>query len=185
MAASVAILLQIQEHTSAYSTRGDIQLKVLIQGQQSLLNVYSAIIDDPRNAALTNTNFAASLLFVNYLASTEGQQLIGNYGITIYNQSLFTPFVPLASGAVSNDTVLGWIKSYAYMSNDAVPVISAAGTECPTQYRYNADTLYSVTYVANLNAQLSISLPNYTLTDSKKITLAQAVPSLNSKVNRA
>ena len=54
----------------SYSTRGDIQLKVLVQGQQSLLNVYSAIIDDPRNAALTNTNFAASLLFVNYLVST-------------------------------------------------------------------------------------------------------------------
>ena len=31
----------------SYSTRGDIQLKVLVQGQQSLLNVYSAIIDDP------------------------------------------------------------------------------------------------------------------------------------------
>ena len=169
----------------AYSTKGDIQLKVLIQGQQSLLNVYSAIIDDPRNAALTNTNFAASLLFVNYLASTEGQQLIGNYGVTIYNQSLFTPFVPLASGAVSNDTVLGWIKSYAYMSNDAVPVINAAGTECPMQYRYSVDTLYSITYVANVNAQLSTSLPNYTIEDGKKNTLAQAVPSLSSKVNRA
>jgi hypothetical protein len=71
------------------------------------------------------------------------------------------------------------------MSNDTVPVISAAGTECPPQYRYNADTLYSVTYVANLSAQLSINLPNYTITSGKKIALAQAVPSLNSKVNRA
>ncbi len=50
----------------AYSNRGDIQLKIQIQGQQSLLNVYSAIIDNPQNAALTNTNFNASLLFVNY-----------------------------------------------------------------------------------------------------------------------
>jgi len=96
----------------SYSTRGDIQLKVLVQGQQSLLNVYSAIIDNPQNSNLANTNFAASLLFVNYLTSTEGQQLIGNYGVTIHNQSLFSPFVPLASGTVSNDTVLGWIKSY-------------------------------------------------------------------------
>jgi tungstate transport system substrate-binding protein len=168
----------------AYSTRGDIQLKVLVQGQQSLLNVYSAIIDDPRNAALTNTNFAASLLFVSYLTSTEGQQLIGNYGVTIYNQSLFTPFVPLASGAVTNATELGWIKSYAYMSSDTVPVISASGTECPQQYRYNAGSLYSITYVANYNSQLSTSFPNYTITNGKKITLAQAVPSPGSKVNR-
>jgi tungstate transport system substrate-binding protein len=168
----------------SYSTRGDIQLKVLVQGQQSLLNVYSAIIDDPRNAALTNTNFAASLLFVNYLASPEGQQLIGNYGVSIYNQSLFTPFVPLASGAVSNDTVLGWIKSYAYMSNDAVPVISASGTECPTQYRYNESSLYSITYVANVNAQLSISLPTYAITDKQKTALTQIAPSLGNKISK-
>jgi tungstate transport system substrate-binding protein len=169
----------------SYSTRGDIQLKVLVQGQQSLLNVYSAIIDDPRNAALTNTNFAASLLFVNYLVSNEGQQLIGNYGVSIYNQSLFTPFVPLASGAVSNDTVLGWIKSYAYMSSDTVPVISASGTECPTQYRYNAGDLFSATYdlVANFNANSSISTPNYYVADKQKITLAQAMP-ISSKVYR-
>ena len=47
----------------AYSTMGNIQLKVLIQGQQSLLNVYSAIIDDPRNTNLTSTNFDDSLCF--------------------------------------------------------------------------------------------------------------------------
>jgi tungstate transport system substrate-binding protein len=171
----------------SYSTRGDIQLKTLVQGQQSLLNVYSAIIDDPRNAALTNTNFAASLLFINYLVSPEGQQLIGNYGVTIYNQSLFTPFVPLASGAVSNDTVLGWIKSYAYMSSDTVPVISASGTECPTQYRYNAGDLFSATYdlVANFNANISISTPNYYVADKQKIVLAQAMPTpSSSKVYR-
>ena len=161
----------------AYSTRGDIQLKVLVQGQQSLLNVYSAIIDDPRNANLTATNFNASLLFVNYLASSEGQQLIGNYGVTVYNQSLFTPFVPLASGAVSNDTLLGWIKSYAYMTSDATPVIGASGTECPSQYRYNAGDLYSATYdtVANMNAQLSTSYSNYNIADKQKIITLQAI----------
>ena len=166
-----------------YSTRGDIQLKVLIQGQQSLLNVYSAIIDNPQNVNLTSTNFNASLLFVNYLASSEGQQIIGNYGVTSYNQSLFTPFVPLASGTVSNDTLLSWIKSYAYMNT--TPAISASGTECPPQYQYNAGNLYSVTYVANLSAQISIGLPNYYVADGNKITLAQTMPTPSSnKVNR-
>ena len=75
----------------AYYNKGDIQLKIQIQAQQSLLNVYSAIIDNPRNSALSNTNFNASMLFVNYLVSDEGQQLIGNYGKVAYNQSLFTP----------------------------------------------------------------------------------------------
>ncbi len=61
-----------------------------------------------------------------------------------FGQSLFTPFVPLASGAVSNDTLLGWIKSYAYINSNNQ--ISATGTECPAAFRYNAGNLYSATY---------------------------------------
>ena len=169
----------------AYSTRGDIQLKILVQGQQSLLNVYSAIIDDPRNANLANTNFAASLLFVNYLASTEGQQLIGNYGVTLYNQSLFTPFVPLATGSVSDPLLLSWIKIYAYMTSDTPPVISASGTECPSQYRYNEGALYSVTYIANYNASISINVPNYFIVDKPKTTTVQITPTQGNKLYSA
>ena len=72
----------------AYYDRGDIQLKIQIQAQQSLLNVYSAIIDNPQKAGLTGTNFNASLTFVNWLVSTAGQQIISNYGIASYNQVL-------------------------------------------------------------------------------------------------
>jgi hypothetical protein len=156
-------------------------LKIQIQAQKALLNVYSAIIDNPQSAALTGINFNAAMTFVNFLVSDEGQQLIGNYGVTSYNQSLFTPFVPLASGTVSNDTLLGWIKSYAYMNS--TPAISASGTECPSQYRYNAGDLYSPSYdaLANMNLSASISLPNYYSTDSQQLTLAQ--PSTYSQGN--
>ncbi|HEX7483175.1 MAG TPA: hypothetical protein VF350_06890, partial [Candidatus Bathyarchaeia archaeon] len=98
-----------------------------------------------------------------------------------------TPFVPLVSGTVSNDTLLGWVKSYAYMTSDTSPVIGATGTECPSQYRYNAGNLYSATYdtvVANFNANLSINTPNYYVTDKPKINVAQAVMPSGSKVNR-
>ena len=101
MVASGGYTIQIQARTFHILQEVIYSLKVYVQGQQSLLNVYSAIIDDPRNANLANTNFDASLLFVNYLVSAEGQQLIGNYGVSLYNQSLFTPFVPLATGTVS------------------------------------------------------------------------------------
>jgi len=160
----------------AYYERGDIQLTIQIQAQQSLLNVYSAIIDNPQNSALASTNFNASLLFVNYLVSSEGQQLIQNFGQTAYNQSLFTPYVPLATGTVSNDTLLGWIKSYAYMNS--IPSINATGTECPLQFRYNAGNLYSATYdaVANINANLSFNSSNYYITDKKQVTLTQPTP---------
>ena len=176
----------------AYYNGGNIQEKIEIQAQQALLNVYSAIIDNPQNANLTSINFNAAILFVNYLVSTEGQQLIANYGISTYGQQLFSPFVPLASGTASNATLLGWIQSYSYMSYNTATnaaVINSSGTECPTQYRYNAGNLYAQTYdtvVANMNLSASISLPNYYITDGQQITFAQPVPiQSNSKVSKA
>ncbi len=128
----------------AYYDQGNIQLKPAIQAQQALLNVYSAVIDDPRNSNLTQTHFDASLVFVNWLVSNEGQQLIANFGVSTYHQQLFSPFVPLASGTAPNATLLSWIQSYAYFNS--TPAISANGTECPPVYRYNAGDLYSASY---------------------------------------
>jgi hypothetical protein len=165
----------------AYFVPGTIQLKIVIQAQQALLNVYSAIIDNPTNANLTNTNFNASMTFVNYLVSDAGQQLIANYGVSTYGQQLFYPFVPLAGGTAPNATLLGWIHSYAYINS--TNAINANGSECPQQYRYNAGTLYSSSYdaLANTNLSPSISLPDYYFADSQQITVAQ--PSMPTPSN--
>jgi tungstate transport system substrate-binding protein len=130
----------------AYYDQNNIQLKPTIQGQQALLNVYSAIIDDPRNSNLTATHFDASLTFVSWLVSSKGQQVISNFGVSTYHQQLFSPFIPVATGTAPNATLLGWIQSYAYIN--ANNTISANGTECPQQYRYNAGNLYSASYDA-------------------------------------
>jgi len=173
----------------SYSLQGNIpQLTIIIQAQQSLLNVYSAIIDNPQNPTLASTNFAASMTFVNWLVSSAGQQVISNYGVASYNQVLFNPFVPLVSGAAPNATLLGWIQNYAYMSasSTTTAVINASGTECPAQFRYNAGTLYSPTYdtVANFNQALSIAAPNYYSTDQQQITIASPAYSLPVRVNK-
>jgi tungstate transport system substrate-binding protein len=141
----------------AYSKDGNIpQLTIEIQNQQALLNVYSAIIDNPQNSALTSTNFNASLTFVNYLASSEGQQLIANFGTSTYGQQLFVPFVPIATGTAPNATLLSWIQSYAYINS--TNQISANGNECPAAFRYNAGNLYSATYDTLAAQNLSIQL---------------------------
>ena len=117
--------------TASYLTNtnnGNIQMKIVVQATQDLLNVYSLIVDNPLNANLTNTNFAASMLFVQYLLSDQGQNLLANYGTSTFGAPLFTPFVPIAKGA--NATLLSWIQSYAYLPANA--------TECATTYRYNA-----------------------------------------------
>ncbi len=117
---------------------GNIQLVTIIESQKALLNVYSVIVDNPLSANLTNTHFEASMLFVNWIVSEEGQQVIAEYGVSTYGQTLFTPFIPLVNGAAPNATLLGWIESYAYIN----------GTECPAAYRYNAGDLYSAPYDA-------------------------------------
>ncbi len=121
--------------TASYLTNtreGNIQMEIVVDAQRELLNVYSVIVDNPLNANLTDTNFVASMLFIHFLVSEEGQNLLANYGTSTFGAPLFAPFVPLVSTG-SNATYLGWIQSYAYIN----------GTECPATYRYDASILYS------------------------------------------
>ena len=112
----------------------NINLVRLVVESKSLLNVYSAIADNPNNANMTKTNFAGAMQFIRYLVSAQGQQLIANYGVSQYGQPLFYAYVPLATSQ-SNQTLLGWIQGYAFFQ----------GSECPPQFRYNANDLYSST----------------------------------------
>ncbi|MFB3890174.1 MAG: substrate-binding domain-containing protein, partial [Candidatus Bathyarchaeia archaeon] len=111
---------------------GNIQLKIVVNPTKELLNVYSVIADNPQNANLTQTNFAASMAFIQYMVSDEGQQMLADYGKATVGQSLFYPYIPLLTSG-SNATLLGWIQNYALIN----------GTECPPAYRYNAGNLYS------------------------------------------
>lgn len=125
--------------TASYLTNtqaGNIQMEIVVQASRELLNVYSLIVDYPLNANLTETNFAASMLFVHYVVSEEGQNLLANYGTETFGAPLFTPFVPLAKGA--NATLLSWIQSFAYLPANA--------TECASAYRYNVGYLYGYSW---------------------------------------
>jgi tungstate transport system substrate-binding protein len=122
--------------TASYLTNtkaGNIQMEIVVAAGRELLNVYSLVVDNPLNVNLTETNFAASMLFVRFVVSEEGQNLLANYGTETFGAPLFTPFVPLAKGA--NATLLSWIQSLAYLPANA--------TECATAYRYNAGYLYA------------------------------------------
>src|SRR5208337_4343343 len=99
-----------------------------------LLNVYSVIADNPLNPNEAQTNFAASMLFINWLVSSGGQNVLSAYGTLTFGAPLFAPFVPLVTYG-SNATLLSWIQSYAYIPSNA--------TECPLTYRYDAGSLYS------------------------------------------
>lgn len=124
----------------SYLTQGNIDLDIIVDAQKDLLNVYSVIADNPLNANLSDTQYDASMLFINYIVSDEGQQIIGDYGVADYGKPLFSPFLPLVNGAAPNATLLSWIENYAYLPPNV--------TECPADYRYNATDLYSAPYDA-------------------------------------
>jgi tungstate transport system substrate-binding protein len=142
--------------TASYLTNTNaknINMTIAVQAQKDLLNVYSVIADNPLNVNLTNTHFNEEMLFIQYMISDEGQQLLANYGTATFGQALFAPFVPLASNPTSNATLLSWIQNYAY--------IPANVTECPAAYRYNATSLYSPSYdaLSSISAPIIAPLP--------------------------
>ncbi len=103
-------------------------LKTLVSQEAELINVYSAIaVNKTTNP---NANFEAATTFTKFLTSKEGQQIIENYGISVYGQPLFYPAVEL----LRNNTapMAQMIEDYAYFD----------GSECPPQYRYDYPELY-------------------------------------------
>ena len=112
-----------------------ISLPSLILEEESLLNVYSVMAVNPTVPANQTIheqiNFNDAMDFIEYLISTETQQLITDYGRDKYGQSLFTG----AAQPLIDDTpqpLVGWIIDYAFFD----------GSECPPQYRNGYPHLY-------------------------------------------
>ena len=113
----------------AYYKEGIITLKSHITQAEKLLNVYSAIATNP--AKRPNVNFDAAINFTKFLISSEGQQIIADYGKNQYQQPLFNPAVTLLKQN-TNPTTAQWIKNYAFFN----------GYECPPQYWNDHPELY-------------------------------------------
>ncbi len=104
-------------------------LSGLVTEGQELLNVYSAIAVN--QTFHPQANFEGAIKFIKYLISEEGQQLIEDYGMDRYGQSLFYPSVDLLK-TNSNPTIAQMMKDYAFFES----------SECPPQYRYGHPELY-------------------------------------------
>lgn len=101
-----------------YVTDDRISLCKLIAESRDLLNVYSAIAVNQTRCP--NVNFEDAITFIKFLISSEGQQLIEDYG-----QSLFYGAVELLKEN-SQTEIASWISD-AFIK----------GYECPPQYRDN------------------------------------------------
>lgn len=73
----------------SFSKDGKIKLVPLVTTGKDLLNVYTAIPINPQKHPKTNVEAANN--FVNFMASPEGQEIIGNFGKAKFGEPLFTP----------------------------------------------------------------------------------------------
>jgi tungstate transport system substrate-binding protein len=67
----------------------DLQLDILVQGDNSLLNVYHVITVNPEKCP--KVNYDGALAFANFLVSPDTQAVIGKFGTDKFNQPLFFP----------------------------------------------------------------------------------------------
>jgi len=110
----------------------NIKLEILIEEGRDTLNVYSVIANNPRK---TKSNLDASMKFINFLVSDEGQKIFGEFGEEKFGKPLFAPYIKLLKSG-SGQELISWIQELAYFD----------GSECPTEYRYQADQLYQIIF---------------------------------------
>ena len=121
-------LCDMGSYLSNYA-QGNIQLVKHVEAGRDTLNVYAAIACSPQT--IENTKFAAVMEFIKFLISDEIQELLKDFGLLEYGETLFYPWIPVLTSGQKTD-LIQWVKDYSYIE----------GTECPPQFRYKDGDLY-------------------------------------------
>jgi tungstate transport system substrate-binding protein len=116
---------------------GSIEIVALIVEEQALLNIYSVMAVNTETVQANQSihsqiNFNDAMDFIQYLISPSTQQMINDYGIDTYGESLFHEAVQPLKDNVPQPLV-SWIQDYAFFED----------FECPPQYRNGYADLYS------------------------------------------
>ncbi len=69
--------------------QANINLKILVQNDKSLLNVYHVITVNPDK--WPHVNLKGAQAFSNFITSPQGQKIIREFGVDTYGQPLFFP----------------------------------------------------------------------------------------------
>jgi tungstate transport system substrate-binding protein len=125
-------LVDLGSYLNNYAN-GNIELEIIVDAGKDTLNVYSVIANNPRKTEVSGPNFDASMKFIDFLVSDEIQQILADFGKDKFGKPLFNPYVKLLESN-DNPELIQWIQDLAYFD----------GTECPPQYRYQADQFYQI-----------------------------------------
>jgi tungstate transport system substrate-binding protein len=137
--AGMTATLQLANQKDAYTltdvatylknyANGNIELEKVVDSGKDTLNVYSAIVCNPEENP--RGMYDGSMLFLRFLVSDEVQSMLETYGEDEFGSTLFKPWIPELDNPAAE--IVQWVEEFAYFE----------GTECPTQYRYQAGDLY-------------------------------------------
>jgi tungstate transport system substrate-binding protein len=79
----------LSDRATFLANQTNYKLALLYQGDNSLLNVYHVIVVN--HDKWPSTNLDGAIAFANYITSPAGQEVIKNFGVEKYGQSLFIP----------------------------------------------------------------------------------------------
>lgn len=112
-----------------YRRGGLVDLEVLVGRGKELLNIYSVMAVNP--STHPHLNFDGAVRFIEFLISSEGQEIIDEFGRNEFGRSLFYPAVELLREN-TDPQLARWIREYAFFEN----------SECPPEYRLGQEGLY-------------------------------------------
>ncbi len=79
----------LTDRATYLANKDNLNLEILVEGDNALLNVYHVISVNPEK--WPKVNLGGATAFADFLVSEEGQTLIGQFGVDQYGQQLFIP----------------------------------------------------------------------------------------------
>lgn len=79
----------LTDRATYLALKNNLQLEILVEGDNALLNVYHVITVNPEK--YDRVNYEGALAFLNFMIAPSTQQIIGQFGVDKYGQPLFYP----------------------------------------------------------------------------------------------
>ena len=79
----------LTDRATFLANKTNLQLEILVEGDNSLLNVYHVITVNPEK--WPKVNYQGAMAFLNFMTQAAAQEEIGKFGVEKYGQQLFIP----------------------------------------------------------------------------------------------
>jgi tungstate transport system substrate-binding protein len=79
----------LTDRATYLANKANLKLDILVEGDNSLLNVYHVITVNPQR--WPKVNYQGALAFAKWIVSPDTQTVISKFGVDKYGQALFTP----------------------------------------------------------------------------------------------